>query len=307
MLIHIKDAVTQLEKLFNELNTEGMEGRSGFVWPVIIKRYFHHQSTNYEYEYPRAFFNNLQFKKGILIPFDLKKTKSDRLTIVKLIIDKHIKGDIDVFLYHFAMFLVYGDYQCLGDRKEDFSETSIGKKRAQFVQTLPTSHFKNTDDFISAIWSHQIECRETDIEEHRRNPFLENVRILFTTEQFASWTGIHYSEEVTWLEPISGKLDLECRKWSEEKDPMAPHEIPEGWVQGSIILGHEGLKGLRHYVEGVPVHAGSAMHVKFGNGWIIGRYEWSFDGKSKIQVHCNEDLFYISEGHEVRVRGYAFS
>ena len=105
------------------------------------------------------------------------------------------------------------------------------------------------------------------------------------------------------MEPISYKLNLECRKWSEERDPMAPIKTPEGWVQGSITLSHEGLNGLRHYVKGVPVHAGSAMQVKFGNGWISGRYEWIFDGKSKIQIHCNDDLVYISEGHQVRVRG----
>ncbi|MDR3543250.1 MAG: hypothetical protein P4L69_20160 [Desulfosporosinus sp.] len=294
----IKDVVAQLENLFAELNTFGMERRS--VWPVIIKSYFHNQVTSYEYEYPKDFFINLQLQQKILIPYELIKSKSNRLTFVKLIIDKHMSGEIDVFMYHFGMYLIYLDYR--HREKEDFSETSIGKKRAQLVQTLPVSRFVNTDDFITDIWSQQIQYRETNDKDYQRNPYMKNVRILFTNEQFASWTGRHYSDDTTWVEPISGKLDLECRKWSEEKDPMTPNAIPEGWVQGSIILGHERSNGLRHYVDGVPVHAGSAMHVKFGNGWINGRYEWSFDGKSKIQIHCNDDVFYISEGHQVRVR-----
>jgi len=301
MTLGLTDKLTQLENLFAELNTLGMARRS--VWPVIIKSYLHHAVTSYEYEYPKAFFTNLQLQHRILCSYDLIKGKLNRLTLVKFIIDKHMNSEIDVFKYHLGMFLVYGDYGHYGDRQEDLSETSIGKKRAQFVQTLPVSRFVSTDDFITAIWSQQIEYRETDVKEYQRNPFLENVRILFTNEHFASWTGVSYPSDVTWVEPISYKLDLECRKWSEEKDPMAPNAIPEGWVQGSIILGHEGSNGLRHYVNSVPVHAGSAMQVKFGNGWISGRYEWSFDGKSKIQVHCNEDVFYISEGHKVRVRG----
>jgi hypothetical protein len=301
MSIGLTDVVTQFEKMFSELNIQRMEGRSGAIWPVIVKTYFHRQTAGYKYEYPRAFFTNLQLQQRLLIPYELIKAKSNRLTFVKLIIDKHMSGEIDVFTYHFGMFLIYRDIH--HREKEDFSETSIGKKRAEFVQTLPISRFASEDDFISAIWSQLIEYRETETKEYQRNPFLENVRILFRNDQFASWTGIHYSEDVTWVEPISGKLDLECRKWSEEKDPMAPIKIPEGWVEGAIILGHEGANGLRHFVEGVPVHAGSAMQVKFGNGWISGRYEWSFDGKSKIQVHCNDDVIYISEGHKVRVRG----
>jgi len=297
MSIDINDKVTQLEKIFIELNNPGMAGR--IEWPVIVRRYFNRQTMIYKYEYPKAFFTNLQLQYRILIHYEEIKSKSNRLAILKRIIDKHMTGEIDIFMYHFGMYLIFGDY---GYKKDDFSEESIGKKRAQFVMKLPTSCFMSTDDFISAIWSYLIEYRETDDYEYQRNPYMKNVRILFTNEQFAAWTGRGYSEDVTWVEPISYKSNLECRKWSEENDPMAPIKIPEGWVQGAIVQGRES-SGLRHYVNGVPVHAGSAMQVKFGNGWIRGRYEWSFDGKSKIQIHCNDDVFYISEGHQVRVRG----
>ncbi len=302
MLANINDVVTQLEKMFIELNTKGMEGKFGIVWPVIIKKSRFGVSCEYEYEYPEAFFTNIQLQQKIIIPYGITKSKLNRLTLVKLIIDKHMNGEIDIFCYHFGMFLIYRGHLCCGAWDKDFSDASIGKKRSQFVQTLPVSRFMSADDFITATWVHQVESSDTDAGEFRRNPFLRNVRVLFTNEQFASCTGIHYPDDVTWVEPISGKLDLECRKWSEEKDPMAPNEIPEGWVQGEIILCNEGVNGLRHYVNGVPVHAGSAIQVKFGNGWISGRYEWRFAGKSKIQVHCNDDVLYIDEGHQVRVR-----
>ena len=305
VLVNVNDIVTQLEKMFVELNTKGMEGKSGIVWPVIIKKSrFGVSCEYYEYEYPEAFFTNVQLQQKIIIPYGITKSKLNRLALVKLIIDKHMNGEINVFLYHLGMFLIHRDYLSCSLWAKDFSEESIGKKRSQFVQALPISRFMSTDDFITATWSHQVEYQETDYEELRRNPFLRNVRVLFANEQFASCTGIHYPDDVTWVEPISGKLDLECCIWSEEKDPMAPNEIPEGWAQGAIILQNEGTNGLRHYVNGVPVHAGSAIQVKFGNGWISGRYEWRFDGISKIQVHCNDDVFFINEGHQVRVRNF---
>lgn len=298
---NFKDKLEQLDNLLIELKTQGMQGRAGTVWPVIIRQYTNYQKdkTRYEYEYPYDFFSNLQFQKQFFL-HSIKK-KSERLSFTKLVIDKHMHGEIDIFLYHFGMYLIYRDYSA---RRidEDLREESIGKKRAQFIQSLPSSRFNNTDDFITSIWAYQIEDRDTDIGDYRRNPFMEKVRILFSNEQFASYTGHHYSDDVTWVEPVSGKLDLECRKYSEEKDPMAPNPIPEGWVEGQIILGHEGLSDLCHFVDGVPVHVGSGIQVKWGNGWIPGRYEWSFDPKSKIQVHCNEDVFYIYEGHKVRIR-----
>lgn len=294
---NIDETVVRLEQLFEELNTHGMTGRSTAVWPVIIRRDFHNDAARYEYEYPRTIFNNIQFQNKIYVPFGLNRKKSDRLTFTKLIIDKHMDGEIDIFLYHFGMFLVYADYQS----KDDFSEASIGKKRAQFVQTLPNSRFLSTDDFITAAWSYQIDYRDTDIGEHRRNPSMEKVRILFDPDQLASWTGTHYSN-ADWVEPISGRFDLECRKWTKEKDPMAPERTPEGWVEGHIVL-EDTENGYKHYVCGVPVHAGSAIQVKFGDGWIAGRYEWSFDDKSPIRLHSGDDAIHINKEHCVRVRG----
>jgi hypothetical protein len=35
--------------------------------------------------------------------------------------------------------------------------------------------------------------------------------------------------------------------------------------------------GLRHFLAGMPVHAGDWLELQFAGGvWIPGRYEWSF-------------------------------
>lgn len=212
MSINLTEKLTQLENLFIKLNTEGMSGKAGAVWPVIINQYHNYfeKTTSYSYEYPHSFFNNLQREMQFFLPY-LKKN-SERLAFTKLVIDKHMSGEIDIFVYHFGMFLIYHDYGS-HRKREDFTEKSIGKKRAQFVQALPSSSFKTTDDFITDTWAYQIERRDTDYGEYVRNPYMENVRILFSNEQYAARTGHHYSEDVTWVEPISGKLDLECRKY----------------------------------------------------------------------------------------------
>lgn len=34
--------------------------------------------------------------------------------------------------------------------------------------------------------------------------------------------------------------------------------------------------GLRHFLAGKPVHAGYILELQLEDGWIRGRYEWSF-------------------------------
>lgn len=297
--ISIDDKIAQIEQLFKELNTHGMRGFSGAVWPVIIRREPYYETVRYAYEYPSVFFHNLQWQKNINLQFD---KKSDRLLLAKLFIDKHMTGEIDIYLYHFSMYCLYGTNRSLV-QKEDLTEASIGKRRVEFVRSLPVSRFNNTDDFISAVWSYQIEHRDTHIGEYRRNPSMSQIRILFTPEQFGSWTGLTYYD-ADWVEPISGHSDLGCKKWLGEKDPMAPEKKPDGWIEGNLVLGHEGSSnGLRHFVCGVPVHAGRGMQVRFGDGWIDGRYEWSFEKDSLARIHAGDSVIYIREGHIVRIRG----
>lgn len=48
-----------------------------------------------------------------------------------------------------------------------------------------------------------------------------------------------------------------------------------------------------------PGSAGAAPHQsKFGDGWIKGRYEWSFEQNSPITIHSSRnDSFSIQDGH----------
>ncbi|WP_414854243.1 hypothetical protein [Brevibacillus sp. IT-7CA2] len=209
--------------------------------------------------------------------------------------------EIDTHLYNFGVYCIYSDF---GRHYEsEFSEEAIGKKRSNFVAALPKAQLVSEDDFLTTIWATLIEERETHIGEYRRNPFLQNVRILFTPEQFEKETGTLYYD-CDWLEPISGKMDLEVKRWAGEHDPMAPLQIPEGWIEGPIILGHEGSgNGLRHFVQGQKLNAGRSIQVKFGGGWIVGRYEWSFEQGNPIQIHAGSDVINIHEGHLVRIRG----
>jgi len=301
MVIDNRTIQDQLTQILDKLNTMGMQGRAGALstWPVIIRRNDYNQENSYGYNYPSDFFRGLQ--REYRLNFIITK-KNDRLTLAKLIIDKLIAKEIDIFLYHFGMYLIYYNSYQESKMNDELTELQIGKKRYQFMKDLPQARFLSTDDFLSATWVYLIQTWETSDREYRKAPLTKNVRVLFTPDQFAEWTGRYYSN-ADWLEPIAGDLDLKCHKWLKEKDPMTPvSTLPEGWVEGQIILGHKGPGNYRHFVQGVPVYAGAGIFVKFGDGWISGRYEWSFDGKSLIQIHHNDDVFYINEGHIVRVR-----
>lgn len=288
--------VTALERIIDELNNTPNASAS---WPVIVSRnnYFS-GTTEYEYEYPSDRFYNLRLRK---CPRFWPQTKAARQACLKLIIDKHMAGEIDIHVFHLGIYLAFGGEMNSWQLREVAREKGIGKKRAEYFKTLPKARLRSNDDFISSVWSSLIDRWEGKDEDYWRSPSLSDIRILFSADQFANFTGHHY--EADWVEPLSGKYDLKCQTYTKDKDPMAPEEIPEGWVEGRIILGHEGPGNYRHFVDGEAVHAGAAIQVKFGDGWIAGRYEWRFDGKSPIQIHSGNDVFFINENHRVRVRG----
>lgn len=47
-------------------------------------------------------------------------------------------------------------------------------------------------------------------------------------------------------------------------------------IMGRLELRDEGISGLRHYLDGEPVHAGDSLELLTGDGWRRGRYEWGF-------------------------------
>lgn len=73
------------------------------------------------------------------------------------------------------------------------------------------------------------------------------------------------------------------------------------YIEGTIEVGPDG-GGLRHFVKGTSLHAGSAIEIKFGKGWIPGRYEWSFSAGDPVSVHSGSESILIKEGHLVRIK-----
>ncbi|WP_088834376.1 hypothetical protein [Paenibacillus tyrfis] len=299
MIPTIEEKINQLEQYFALMNTR----MAGAVWPMIVDRWpgeLHETETHYIYKYPLSYFQNKIHANQIYMPYE---KKSDRIAIVKFLLDKLTAGSIDIPMYHFGLFSIYGGRESYR-LEEDFSESAIGKRRAEYANTLPRAEYISNDDFVSSIYSYLIERRHTEVgRDYRRNPYFNEVRLLFTAEQFGAYSGLHYTD-ADWVEPISGKMDLECRKWVGEKDPMAPQPKKEGMIEGTIELGQEGSgSGYRHFVAGKPINAGSYMEVKFGDGWIAGRYEWSFEKNSPIRIHSSRgDWILITEGHLVRIR-----
>lgn len=294
----LENMIIKLDKFLRELNGEGCYGRFFSTWPVIVKGGLFN-SKIFEYCYPYPFFDNLEKEVGIRISYD---SKSERRLFIKMAIDKLMNREIDIFSYHFCMYLLYRT-ELKFKQKEELTEETIGKKRFSFIQGLPEATFKNTEAFITEIWSDQIKKWDTEHNEYRYNPSMENVRILFTPAFFGDFTGHYYDEAAfDWVEPISGAVGLKCKTYTQETDPMITAARPEGWVQGKID-GYDNGGGYRHSVAGVPVHCGSAIKIKFGKGWIDGRYECDLVGRGSIQVWSGHDVFFINEGHEVRIRG----
>ncbi len=286
-----------IEEQVNELSATLMKIQlTQTDWPIINKKYT--WSPKDIVVYPRSLFQNLQRTTGAYV---WSNKKSDRIAIHTKLIDLLMNEVINTHIYYLGFFCIYTAYG--RNHSSEFTEKAIGKKRSQYIDSLPQMELISDDDFLTEIWSALIEERDTHISEHKRNPWLKQVRLLFTPEQLEKVTGRLFYE-CDWVEPISGKLDLACKKWAGEHDPMAPLKIPEGWVEGPIMLGREGVgSGFRHFVQGVKVNAGRTIHVKFGGGWIVGRYEWAFEKGSPIQVQSGLDVINIQEGHMVRIKG----
>lgn len=272
----------------------GMQGKAGAVYPVIIRRWGNDDLT---YQYPSTYFINLKTVNRLYLNTE---TKSERIKFLKILVDKLISGDIDVHLYHLGVYILY-PYS--GSMRQEEDKNSLGKKRVNYMTMLPKFELNSNDDFLSSVWCDLIERRYPEVgEEIVRVPKLTEIRMLFSTEQFGSYTGRTYYD-ADWVEPIYGSR-LEVKKWVGEKDPMTKEPKKEGMLEGYITLGHEGSgSGLRHFVSGKPIHAGSYIEVKFGDGWIPGRYEWNHNQGEPIQIYSGRaECFYIREGSLVRVR-----
>lgn len=289
------DQLNDLSEFFEKMMTRGMDGFGGSgtaVWPLFIRQ----RTENYVYEYPETLFRNLTRQHGIYL---YAKTKANRTAMLKFLIDEHGQKKINIHLYHYGLHLLYPYYS---RKQQEEDQESIGKKRKDYMSKLPGLELKANDDFMSYTWSSLIYRRYPEVgDEIVQVPSFNNIRMLFTTEEFGNNTGFYYSD-ADWVEPIPA-YRLEVKKWVKEKDPMTPEPHKKGMIEGRIKLGQDGGGyGLRHYVQGQPVYAGSYIEIKFGDGWIKGRYEWDYEKGSPISIHSSRnEAFYIHEDHLVRV------
>ena len=303
----VEERIGKIIDFLKSTEKYGMKAEYSSEWPVKIrliknwqrlrqlKNYPYTPDEIYEYTYPYAFFDNIQRMCPARILYD---KKSERKMLLKALIDNHMSGDIDVFRFHLGLYILRPSLNSYM-RSEEIGENFIGKRRLQFLQTVPLSNLVSTDDFFASIWSNLIRTADCVNEEY--NPYLEEVRILFSPNLFAEFTGRLYEEGADWVEPLSGKADLEVTIWTKVSDPMMAEPLPEGWTQGKIRLVNE-IFGNKHYVNNTPLHPGSAIMVKFDKGWIKGRYECDLINEGPIKVWSHNNYFIINEGHEVRVQ-----
>ncbi|WP_200956143.1 hypothetical protein [Paenibacillus sp. Root52] len=289
--IEFTEQMKYLAEFFKRIMERGMDGYAGAVWPVVVRQW-HDKDV---YMYPQIFFRNLARKYNVYVN---PKTKSNRADMLKFLLDELMEEKINIHLYHFGLHLLY---PYISRANEEKDKEGIGKKRNDFLSKLPGYELKSNDDFVSEVWSSLILRRYPDVgEEMVEVPSFNQLRILFTTEEFGNQTGMYFGD-ADWVEPIPA-LRLKVTKWVGEKDPMTPEAKKDGMIEGRIWMGHHGSNdALRHFVEGVPIHSGSYIEVKFGDGWIKGRYEWSFEQSSPIS--SRSESFNIQEGHLVRIRG----
>lgn len=267
--------------------------QEAYTIPAIVRKY---DWREFEvYIYPYSLFDDINYQSKT--SFYLINKKGERRELLKELIDLHINGEINIWMLHLGLFMIYKDpYRYYED---DFNETVLGKRRAQYISQLPRFETISNDEYIIEAWSSLSRQVKSDAWDVTYNPSLKNVRILFESDFFGYHAGIHYTD-ADWVEPISNARDQECKTWTKEKDPMTT-VVDDNYIYGPIVLGTDG-SGRRHFVQDKPIHAGTGIEIKFGDGWIHGRYEYSFQAGGPISIHMKNDTIFISNGHEVRVK-----
>lgn len=67
---------------------------------------------------------------------------------------------------------------------------------------------------------------------------------------------------------------------------------PKGAKMGTLELRRE-VGGLRHYLDGQPVHAGDTLEWNRAGEWLRGRYEWTFREDDQPAFYISEDKGYF--------------
>lgn len=262
-----------------------------FRIPMICKHDTY--QNEFSYQYPEEAFYNLVHRNGT--HYNLVSNLVERRNQLKALLDLYKEGDTSVYLIHVGLFYIYGRH--VSDYiRNDLKESVVGKRRIDLYKSLPQLSFASNDEFIADTWYYLI--REHDKEDREKNPSFYHSRLLFRPDFFSNYGRTYY--DVDWVEPISNGPRNDCFTYTKETDPMTV-VTNDSYIEGTIEVGPDG-GGLRHFIQGKAIHAGTLIEIKFGKGWIPGRYEWSFRTGEPIRIHSGSDEILIKEGHLVRIK-----
>lgn len=268
-----------------------LNGLKDYYVPMICRDFG--MRNDQSYVYPTEAFNNLVHRNGV--HYNLVSNLDERRRQLKELLDLFKEGNTPVYHIHLGLFFIYGQY--ITDYvRQDLKESIVGKRRIDLYNSLPEHCFVSNDEFIADTWYSLI--RRNERIDWERNPSLYKTRLLFHPDLFSNYGTTYY--DVDWVEPISNGPRNECKTYTKETDPMLKTK-DDSYIEGTIEVGTDG-GGLRHFIQGNPIHAGSYIEVKFGKGWIPGRYEWSYQTGEPIRIHSGDEAILIREGQLVRIK-----
>lgn len=286
----VENCSTKMDGIIKMLQTVNTEKSI----PVIIDK--RDYDCKEKYMYPESLFNNILSQNDMrLVSF---KTKIERIAAVKMFLDLYKDNKVSLDGFHLGMYTIYRDSLSKYDHLDyELSPDTLGQRRFSIYESLPTYTTESNDGFVMRIWNSLIEKYET----FEMNPYFTKIRLLIESHFFGEWSGTYYEADL--VEPVPGKERGECKTYTAEKDPMTEEGSNEGYIVGEIYLRKE-LGGYRHYLNEEAIHCGAGIEVKFGDGWIAGRYECSLSADdTRIKVYSSRyESFVIGEGSVVRMK-----
>lgn len=301
----LNDSLLKIERFFDDAMQGRLGGYGAFIgeWPLRV--YVNHpeyrphwidpelEINSYEYSYPIAYFRMLQHQYDLVFKFNTNQEKKQALSFM---LDQLKAERLNIHLFHFGLYIIHASPRTLLDILK-----MVGKKREGFYYQQPRMRLVENDDYLISSWMDLKEYNHM-VEGQRSYPNLTHTRIQFKAELFSQYNSMSFDAD--WIEPISfGRPDQVIQHQEKTTVAIVSKVVPE-MDEGEIILGHEGAdSGLRHFVNGKPIYAGQSIHVQFGDAWIKGRYEWSFDQDTPIRIYSERgDYITICEGHRVQIQ-----
>ncbi|MFT9494584.1 MULTISPECIES: hypothetical protein [Bacillota] len=175
-----------------------------FSAPVIITK--DDWSQKEEWIYSESFFDSY-YKYPY---YTAKKSKATRTKRLKELLLMYHEGKLSISIVHLGIVHIYGQSFHMDLYSEEFTEKGIGKRGFDIYRRIPGFRVVSNDEFIAYQWQQMISENGAG----SRNPRLSNIRLMFNPELFEQYTGVYYTDSnLKWVEPLSGRYDLECRLW----------------------------------------------------------------------------------------------